>query len=372
MPELVVIDYEALVDKDRDVKALIEEAYGADGLGVLAIRNVPGFVEARDAALPQGHALAHAGDKVLDSLVDVESMYQAGWSRGKEKIGDKPDLAKASFFFNPLVDVPGTAEDRAKWPLSYPCNVWPSEEDLPGFENSLKSVGRIMRQTTAAVGKRIDELAATQLPNYNLDLGKLIAETDKAKGRLLYYYPLTDEEKSRGQRDSWIGVHNDSGFLTALAGEIYLDDEGNTIENPDPAAGLYVIDRAGVEHHVVIPKDCMAVQIGECVQVITGSVVQATPHYVRGAVVEGRRVARVSLPVFIDTKPDFALTSPEGITRQTVVDSASKEVPALGVRWLEQGQTFGDFLMKSVDVYYSWNQELSKQAFSDVSPPVSA
>jgi hypothetical protein len=35
--------------------------------------------------------------------------------------------------------------------------------------------------------------------------------------------------------DSWIGWHNDSGFLTALTSAMYFDDEtGQIIENPDP------------------------------------------------------------------------------------------------------------------------------------------
>ncbi len=66
--------------------------------------------------------------------------------------------------------------------------------------------------------------------------------TKKIKGRLLYYFP-SDKTVSE---DSWIGWHNDSGFLTALASDMYFnDDTGEIITNPDPKGGLYVVDRSG-------------------------------------------------------------------------------------------------------------------------------
>jgi hypothetical protein len=46
----------------------------------------------------------------------------------------------------------------------------------------------------------------------------------QAKGRLLYYFPLSEEESKNAGDDSWIGWHNDSGFLTALAGDMYVND----------------------------------------------------------------------------------------------------------------------------------------------------
>jgi hypothetical protein len=94
----------------------------------------------------------------------------------------------------------------------------------------------------------------------------------KAKGRLLYYFPLSEEEVKDAGDDSWIGWHNDSGFLTALAGDMYVNDQtGEKVNCPDPAAGLYVNARDGSAIKIDIPEDCMAVQIGECAQVYSRS-----------------------------------------------------------------------------------------------------
>jgi isopenicillin N synthase-like dioxygenase len=184
-----------------------------------------------------------------------------------------------------------------------------------------------------------------------------MATTEKAKGRLLYYFPLPDEVLASGAADSWIGWHNDSGFLTALAGDMYVNDEtGEQIANPDPNAGLYVVDREGESVRVEIPEDCMAVQLGECCQIVTGGVLNATPHCVRGAIPaegSGIKVSRISHPCFIDTAPQFKLCAPAGVSKEQVCGGGDSKVPALADRWLEDGMIFGDFLKQTFEMYYA-------------------
>lgn len=130
---LVIIDYNDIINppspdpssKSYASVSFIEEAFGSNesSLGILAIRNIPGFVEAKQQFLPKAHRLAHFPQSYLEeNLTDGPSLYNAGWSHGKEKMGDKPDLAKGSFYYNPISDTPGSEEDRAKYPVSYPCS----------------------------------------------------------------------------------------------------------------------------------------------------------------------------------------------------------------------------------------------------------
>ena len=67
--------------------------------------------------------------------------------------------------------------------------------------------------------KQIDRLVKNRIPTYKAHLSDAIANTRKVKGRLLYYYPTDDAGE-----DSWIGWHNDSGFLTALTSALFYDD----------------------------------------------------------------------------------------------------------------------------------------------------
>jgi isopenicillin N synthase-like dioxygenase len=115
---------------------------------------------------------------------------------------------------------------------------------------------------------------------------------------------------------------------------------------------------------VVIPPDCMAVQMGECTQIVTGGAVAATPHCVRGVGpaannnTANTRTARISLPCFIDTPPAFPLTMPSGCTRQQVLDAAvvNDKVPPLSTRWTKDGMPFGTFLQETFSMYYDWNK----------------
>jgi hypothetical protein len=66
----------------------LERAFGAaNSTGIIAIRNVPGFVAAKEACLPLAHTLAHLPTEYLEQeLTDPDSLYNAGWSHGKVRI----------------------------------------------------------------------------------------------------------------------------------------------------------------------------------------------------------------------------------------------------------------------------------------------
>lgn len=172
---------------------------------------------------------------------------------------------------------------------------------------------------------------------------------------MLYYYPVNLDNLGK-QTDNWIAWHNDSGFLTCLAGEIYVNHfTGEVIENPEPmTAGLYVCDRSGVEQKINIPNDLLGIQLGECLQVISGGLLVATPHCVRGCKVIPN-VARISMPCFFDTRVDFPLSKPTGCTRDDVFRSTVlQKVPPLSQRWLKDGVSFAEFLGDSFKSYYAW------------------
>jgi hypothetical protein len=61
------------------------------------------YAAARRRLLPMSYRVAHLSDAEKAKLEHVESMYNVGWSHGKEKLGDKPDFGKGSYYCNPLV-----------------------------------------------------------------------------------------------------------------------------------------------------------------------------------------------------------------------------------------------------------------------------
>ena len=361
--ELVIVDYNDITVSSSNEVLLekLDKAFGSEGTGLIGIQNVPGFVEIKQNVLSLAHPLAHLPESDLHKLEDPDSLYNAGWSYGKEKLKkDIPDTAKASFYFNPIADVPGTEEDRQKYPVSYPCNRWPTSS-LPKLEPACKDLGKLMKEVAVHLAKHIDTYALSRNKNYQPEtLYRTMVDTEKVKGRLLYYYPLPqlqeeNNEQTSASEDSWIGWHNDSGFLTALAGDMFMTPNGDSVSKDDSdsktkEAGLYVVDRNDNVRKVTIPKDCMAIQIGECTQIITGGVVNATPHCVKGA----PDLARASLACFIDTPPSFPLNIPPGNNdSSSAISSSSSRVPPLQDRWTN-GTTFGDFLQTTFQKYYEF------------------
>lgn len=375
---LVVVEYNDLIqakghnggESSSDLRKDIAKAFGSNGNGIIGIRNVPGFVEAKRDLLSLAHSLAHLPAEELKELEDPETLYNSGWSHGKEKLrNDAPDWNKASFYFNPLTDVPGTSADREAFPLSYPCNRWPRTESLPTFEGAAKRLGSLMKDVAVEMAGRIDDYAQSVNESYTpRTLHDALVNTEKAKGRLLYYYPLAAAAKDdrKDEEDSWIGWHNDSGFLTCLSGGVYMEPDGRILPKcPCEEAGLYIVDRNDRVLRVEVPGDCMAIQIGECTQILTGGAVIATPHCVRGA----PGVARTTLACFIDTPPTHRLTAPplppstspsdpNAADARNLLAKSSSRVPPLAARW-KDGMMFGEFLDKTFKMYYDFDPNSS-------------
>lgn len=345
---VVTIPYTLLRDPSADITEYITSAYGRDGLGVVLITGVPDWETLVTATIPLAHRLVSLRPDELDSLEDESSMFNSGWSFGKEKLGDVPDTKKGSYYFNPLSDDP-RPEIRHQYPWALPANRWP-RVSLHELEDRCKALGIRMHQVVVELAKRIDDL------KYGPAIAHELEHSLKAKGRMLYYYPLSPDDHPSA--DGWIGWHNDSGFLTGLTPDMYFDHaSGDIVANPEPQnAGLWVADRSGTLRHITIPPSAMAIQCGECLQVITGGKLVATPHCVRPPL-DSPGISRACMPLFVDSSPEYRLVSPLG--RDAVfTHTITQRVPPLSERWTE-GQTFAEFLGESFKAYYSWGTKRS-------------
>lgn len=347
---VVVVNWNDLQSPDVDLGPKILEAFGLDGLGVIAIEGIPEWESMVKTTIPLAHKFVHLPKETLESLEHAPSMYNAGWSYGKEKLGDKPDTKKGSFYFNPLSDNP-RPEVREQYPWALPENLWPSKE-MPELEVQFKSIGTKMHEVTVALATHIDKFGFGQKIAHELNTAL------KAKGRMLYYYPLTQDDitELKDKPDGWIGWHNDSGFLTALTPDLYFNHEtGEVVKNPEPeVAGLWIADRSGTLRRIIIPPNCMAIQCGECLQVITGGRLVATPHCVRPPA-NTPGISRACCPLFVDCSPEFLLTSPNG-REAALLHTVKQWVPPLADRWTD-GQTFAQFLGDTFQAYYSWTKK---------------
>ena len=111
--------------------------------------------------------------------------------------------------------------------------------------------------------------------------------------------------------------------------------------------------RQGEQIRIAIPPDALAFQIGESAQIVSGGVLQATPHCVKSAGLSGG-VSRNTFALFMEPNNDVVLKVPQGAGEKDVfvVDKSGRVPPMLNR--FSNGCTFGDFEKKTLSQYYEF------------------
>lgn len=214
------------------------QGYGYEGIGLVAIRNVPGMAEARAKCLPYAFRFASLPEETKRKYELPEAFYAFGWSHGKEKLEGKPDTAKGSFYFNPISDRPLAADpNEEKLVKEQPTfcheNIWPSKEDCDGMAEASKACGKLLVETGHLLARHCDAYCRSINPSFgekpgSWALSNIIEESRCHKARLLYYFPYSAEAKKAAEAEteadgtpkafkegddfsSWCGWHNDHG-----------------------------------------------------------------------------------------------------------------------------------------------------------------
>mgnify|MGYP005847569377 CR=1 FL=1 len=314
------MNFKPEAEDDNSLMEQIKNAYGSDGLGILAVSGVPDMTDLRQILLPLAAKIPKLPQEELQGLEKEEFSYAVGWSHGKEKFEGVPDLSKGSFYANPLVnDLVQAMLERQKQrskknnsdeafkeelgrlvrehPAFFAPNVFP--KSIPELEGAISNMG----QCIASVGRLVARVCQAYCKNQgvHVELEKILSESLNCKARLLHYFDTAkdkdttastdaddkpfDEKKEDEQKDErwWCGWHNDHGSLTGLVPAMYLGEDGKkqASQSPDPLAGLYIQSRSGEMVQVKLPSDCLGFQIGETFQILSGGLLQATPHAVK-------------------------------------------------------------------------------------------
>lgn len=227
-------------------------------------------------------------------------------------------------------------------------NLWPHSPSTRNLKASFKAIGKMMSEIALRLACHCDAIAQELHPNEKLvSLFDTISKSQAPKGRLLHYFPCTDEIDSK-RSTFWCGYHNDHGTITGLLpAEYYMPNGGPATKPPkDQSGSLYVLpsgSKVPVRAH--IPSDCVAFQIGESAQIVTGGALRATPHFVSKPVSDSP-VARVTLAVFLQPNPWDILQVPKGADLSRALHS-DPTVPLLTSRF-NGGDSFGTFAANTV------------------------
>jgi isopenicillin N synthase-like dioxygenase len=333
--DVVKFEYKELLDTTADYADRIEKAFGPKGLGICIVNGVPDYVEKRAALLPLSQKLATLPKEDLEAITYPDIHYSLGWSHGKEKFKGREDYSKGSFYAN------AQQEDRIpKWEGSTVSKLDPFPKAIPELKEAFKSIGQLMIDTGLLLAYHLDKYVQERSQKYEAGkMVRIIKESDTIIGRLLHYFPRENLETS----DPWCGMHNDLGSLTGLCGAMYLDKDGKVVDFSDEESGLHILSREGKEFKAKIPKDSLAFQTGETMQIHTGGLIQATPHFVKiGNKIAGTGISRNTLAVFMEPRHPEPMNQPEGVTMKETIGTQCDELPELEKRWKEN-QIFKEF-----------------------------
>ncbi|KIW02329.1 uncharacterized protein PV09_06474 [Verruconis gallopava] len=343
--QAVTVSLQSLKDGDVSFE-LLEEAFGQDSLGIIVVKDLPAeFPSLRKNLLSYSSYLANLPAEELRKLEHPDAKWLVGWSCGKEKLKDGQfDTLKGSYYVNcspSFADTESQAELVEKYP-GFPeytaSNVWPPEDVLPGFEHTFRDLCRLIIDVATLVARACDRYAQAKIDGYMPGYLEHVVKTSKvSKARLLHYFPMPPEMTKDADEDDWCATHVDHGCLTGLTSAMFVDESQEVPHlhggfkpleelngSPDPKAGLYIRSRSGATVKVGVPKDCLAFQTGEALEIITKGKFKAVPHFVRGAEpVPGAKIARNTLAVFtqpnlwemVDEKRDFAAFAKEIVER---------------------------------------------------------
>ena len=336
----------------KDLSTEIGEAFGFNGLGLILVKDYPEFQEKREAVLRAIRQFALLPDDTKEKYAIPQSHYSVGWSHGKEKMKNGiPDYAKGSYYARPHADVITEDEElKTNFPETYLDNVWPRTE-CPELELAFKDMSKVQIDLGHHVCKLFDRyLHQKTQGKHQLDrFYDMVKDSVAYKGRMLHYFPVEPELNS--SQDGLCGWHLDHGCITCLLSPLYLDLEGNTLPKPEEC-GLYVKSpRNGSINKVDIPVDCLAIQLGEFFQILSGGLLRATPHCVRSS--KSLNITREQLACFMDCSPTQLMELPEYSLSPDEVFSTPflpKGVPELKSRTVE-ANCYRDFAQNTFKAY---------------------
>ncbi|KAG9790932.1 Clavaminate synthase-like protein, partial [Aureobasidium melanogenum] len=315
-------------------------AFGPDSLGILVVKDLPReFSRLRSKVLADASRLAALPPEKLANLTNPTAKYLVGWSHGVETL--RPgvvDTAKGSYYVNcafyqnqnnPSSSSSTDQTTSEKFAEYTAPNIWPDDHDIPGFQNDVEALITLIIDTAVLVARACDRFAENQhIPGYQAGyLERVVRTSTTTKARLLHYFPLdqnntpedtnsasastdpatdppsdpTADDEDTSVSDTWCTTHLDHGCLTGLTSAMFIDESlshtdpaesepGIIIPNvglelpssPDPSSGLYIVSRTGQICKVSIPRDCLAFQTGEALELITKGQFKAVPHFVKG------------------------------------------------------------------------------------------
>lgn len=330
--EVAVVSLELLVRANetgsQDLDAVLDQAFGAQGLGVICVTGGEDFRERvreiRGGLLPLALRLEQLPEASKAAIAERGTRNVSNYSSGI-------DGNRSGLYFHPATDTPAAClpDGVEADPTFYTPNLWPDAE-LPELRQQARAAAPFLVDVGRQLALAIDRRCAAAVEGYEPGAlaGLVRGPADcNHKCRLLCYSAFETEERRAKDKGMWAPPHKDTGLLTALVPSVCLDPQGGRLQAcPDPEVGLWVRDRSGAVAQVAAPAgagECLLFQVGEALQIVSGGLYQATEHCVRGPPRALTGYSRATLAVFFQPHAHEELPVPKGLTLQDIAARTS-------------------------------------------------
>jgi isopenicillin N synthase-like dioxygenase len=348
---LIKVDYSEIINPNSNLSKQISEAFGLEGLGLIAIKNIPGYPEIRKRILTQGFKMAHFSQDDLKSLEKPETNYSLGWQKGNTYINGQWEALTGSFHARVLNETITHSNDELK---NKYLNTWPSEEQLSGFKKVFSEMGLLLTNCVENLLYHLDRYTKECNSDYEeFNLYNKLRTRNDVLSRLIIYYPANtyDEEKyGKESKDNWCAWHRDFGVLTGLAHPVYFKESGEIVEGI--GSGLIVKDRKKELHNITYGEDEIVIQSGDISFIMTGGCVISTPHCVKITEDMPKDVYRITFVNFYDPCFEEMIDLPNGIDREEL-----SEKDPLGMKYMvtkfNGPVTYQEFVGEAFNNYYA-------------------
>ena len=301
------------------------------------MRNIPKYDENRLALLNLAKKLIALPPESKAEMTRRNDLDIVGWRESNNNPNDLLDYLKGSFYANPEIDSPVNPGDWAD-------NIWP-KKSFPELEPAFKTLGQQIIHVSALVSQQIDQMISLRSKFYKPNTINDITSTHKNHiSRLIYYYPQNEA------KNEWVSWHKDFTTLTALTTSIYLNHLTGEIfsdkELESSNVGLFVMNRNREIVKIRVEPDTLLLQVGEVAQILSGGILEATPH---GVLNDGlqKNISRVTFAVFMQPKGDYVIDcdTPENVFIE------HEGIISLKGRW-EPKTSFNEYIQRTIKSLY--------------------
>jgi hypothetical protein len=294
---------------------------------------------------------------------------------------------------NILTD-PESAEDlEAAYPEVYGRNVWPSQPDeCPGLEEAFMEVGKGTHGVGKLLAQSIDKYLVWKTrgnaPEKRHEAEKidgLLQSEIQFHGKASFFFSdpdfalccqgslFGDRPRSGRERETF-EWKVDFGLMSVLVPPIYLKNASpSPQELPEPTqTGLFVRNNLGETIKCVIPKDCLAVKVGECLQYFSAGYLRTTPYCLRPYQTDDTTTSQFI--TYIDLHPQECFIAPpytQSYSQMLSIPQLPDQMPTLESR-LFGTTTYKQFQKRSFKLYRMWylqkqhkKQQLAQKRHAD-------